>query len=463
MKSHRILTKYSSSKPSTRTKRKRHSVYLSRATQRRHNVSSNANIRKNKKNKTYKIEYRGGTGGSAFSFFRKKLEDEEVGLKPSQTSQGKSALYQDRSTIGVDSVMVASAVGATTAIAKGAIVGLTALSLISPVGPAIAVVLVLAHQLAEIYKTSVNLNYLMQDIMIILTSIYKLNKLIDKSSKVMWIYMLNTDFDKIVQSNNVNIDDTFETTQEPFKSTTKNPNSQDIFTVINTSLSNKLYDDTKNNSNLFGKIRKDPDIQARLYDKLQYLTVYLFSLSPTNLLTKLYDDQSVKQSGIGILIQNEFKRRGLNTDNGSPKNRFGFFDKATGIGRIFMRTLKGKSVTNKMVQDLCVINSYFNLMKSQYDFEWDYYARMLKKEEYDKIWNCIQNQQEYTNFMVKEDSKMITEQIFVEEQGNFEAIKDGFGTKQVKSFQDEHSETIKNAVEGEVEGEGEGEGDTVNV
>jgi hypothetical protein len=452
--------------------------------------------------------------------------------------------------------ITASTIASVTFTAKAVVVGLSAIGIASPVGPGIAVALLLANELAKIYQANKNLLLVMQDMTIILSNIYKLNNLIDKSSKVFFIYMLQDPQDNKKSAdgtNGVTLDmniansattsnnhitntarpttDTTNTTNTnitnsantgsnsngiqdatileklneinaKFETIDKSIQSHDTtltqittqiadlskkhtvdetdvfwkldvyadekyvnteFDKINKSIDKAVEDQhgvetekqnykvaiitqrinnmlAKNGittpNTLFGKIRKDPDIQSRLYDKIQYLIVYLFKLSPKETLHTLYSDASVKNSGIGSLLEKEFKDRGVdpaktevNMANAAKKLGNLTTNVLSTANRVYMRTMESKTVTNKMVQDLCIINGYFSLMKSQYDFEWDYYARMLKKEEYDRIWSVIQAQREYKDFMVKENMDDLTKQIFAEQRNNLNKIGNEIVTK----------------------------------
>jgi hypothetical protein len=336
--------------------------------------------------------------------------------------------------------ITASTIASVTFTAKAVVVGLSAIGIASPVGPGIAVALLIANELAKIYQANQNLLLVMQDMTIILSNIYKLNNLIDKSSKVFFIYMLQSQGEEQVRVT-VDVANVFKT----IKSEIEQIPADNKLDNINARITNMLSKNKSDNASiatitpketLFGQIRKDPDIQSRLYDKIQYLIVYLFDLSPTKTLQTLYSDASVRNSGIGRLLETEFQKRGVVNTTGEKDTKIANFQKAPGTtmfniaksattmaNRAYMRTMEGKTVTNKMVQDLCIINGYFSLMKSQYDFEWDYYARMLKKEEYDRIWSVIQAQQEYKDFMVKENMDDLTKQIFAEERNNLNLIK----------------------------------------
>jgi hypothetical protein len=105
-----------------------------------------------------------------------------------------------------------------------------------------------------------------------------------------------------------------------------------------------------------------------------------------------------------------------------------------------MRTVKSKMVTDKIVQELSVINGFFNLMKSQYDFQMDYYSRELKQTEYQKIWNFIERHDEYINFMIPPDPNTASLIIYEKEKDH---LKDLNYDNAIKTVNEEENENSK--------------------
>ena len=101
----------------------------------------------------------------------------------------------------------------------------------------------------------------------------------------------------------------------------------------------------------------------------------------------------------------------------------GVMRNARTLRRVFMRTVKANTVISRIVQELSVINGFYSIMKSQYDFEMDYYSRILAKEEYTRIWEVIQSQPEYQKFMVPIDAKSRVDGIIKDEWKNIPKLR----------------------------------------
>lgn len=335
-------------------------------------------------------------------------------------------------------VAIASTVGAVTIASKIVATGIIAAGVASPVGPGIILLLVLAHKLAEVYKAMKNLKELMLDIMRILSNMYRLNNLIDVSNKIFFIYFYNFDNfedlvrlkDKCVALNNeekekkekdmnTKVIGLFKSALETAKKRVTNYTNVKNVKKCNDSVNEDecvlvtpavlTQNDITSKCNLLGQISKDKDIERRLFEKITTLTTYLLELSPTPILQELNKDTTITETGFGIILKDEVKKRV--GDDGNDKTAK-IFDRISSIKRGFQRSFKGKATTDKMVQDLSVISGFYGLMKSQYDFEMDYYSRHLKPEEFKKIWEVIEVQSEYKTFMIPGDLNQSIQFVF---------------------------------------------------
>lgn len=81
-------------------------------------------------------------------------------------------------------------------------------------------------------------------------------------------------------------------------------------------------------------------------------------------------------------------------------------------GRFFNRAFNAKHYVNNVVKNLTILNSYYTILKSQYDLTMEHYSLHLKKTEYDKIRLLIELQPEYIEFLVPKDQILyITDQL----------------------------------------------------
>ena len=169
------------------TKRKYREVRRRRRTLQRkpYGVSSGEN------RKQYKRHTQRGSG--LFDMLKPKpLNTNESTVEKDMTKPAKVEKDMTKTPL-VTRVGIASGVGALAITTKIVATGVLAAGVASPVGPGIVLLLVLAHKLAEVYKTMKNLHELMSNIMSIVSSIYRLNNLIDVSNRIFFIYFYNFD------------------------------------------------------------------------------------------------------------------------------------------------------------------------------------------------------------------------------------------------------------------------------
>jgi hypothetical protein len=174
----------------------------------------------------------------------------------------------------------------------------------------------------------------------------------------------------------------------------------------------------KNDKNiLIGKITKDKAVEKRLYSKIKFLTVYLLDITPNEIISsiiKTFDrDTNLKNSDFGKLLTEVYEKRQSKTD---------FLMRGR---RAFMRTVKSKMVIDRLIQELSVINGFYNLINNQNNLLMEYYSRELIPSEYKKIWKFIESLDEYKDFMISKES---ADEIFKKETKN---IKDVTGVDEV--------------------------------
>jgi hypothetical protein len=291
--------------------------------------------------------------------------------------------------------------------------------------------------------------------MLILTECYRLNKLSDKINDVLFIYVYNNKiFDETIlrkyddnikkqmvkyMSNfineGVNVISNEEVEKKLDEPSLEN-NNTDLSTLLvraKQNLVNKLKeikdkteedqifapDDVldknnidKNDKNiLIGKITKDKAVEKRLYSKIKFLTVYLLDITPNEIISsiiKTFDtDTNLKNSDFGKLLTEVYEKRQSKTD---------FLMRGR---RAFMRTVKSKMVIDRLIQELSVINGFYNLINNQNNLLMEYYSRELIPSEYKKIWKFIESLDEYKDFMISKES---ADEIFKKETKNIKNV-----------------------------------------
>ena len=155
---------------------------------------------------------------------------------------------------------------------------------------------------------------------------------------------------------------------------------------------------------LIGKLKRDPNIDKKLVEKIDRLTIFLLTLMPTHMIEKLNKD-NVKSTGFSKLLTDEYNKR---KPQKASARISGLMATAN---RVYSRTIDSKVVTEQILRELTIISGFYTLMKSQYDYQMDYYSRELKESEYKKIWKLIEKQEEYIKFMVPPETKDLANDI----------------------------------------------------
>ena len=365
-------------------------------------------------------------------------------------------------------------------------------SSITPAGPAILIVLIIARKLAQKYENNQILKNTMYDVMNIVSNCYRMNELLDKSIQTFFIYIFNHKhfyglikkdeierIDKKINKKQKKLEEKKEKLEEDkkakleekkekleednkekakleednkekakleediikltsrknelyqlpesnfdilFKEATENAKGRVkeyqtgnklnfVFSPQDVFETNKIEEEDRTSS-LIGKIQKNRDIDSRLFDKIKELTVFLLKLMPTPDIIELNKDPKIKNSSFGDLLKEEMNKRNLIRDD---KESTSFSEKiqkgVSSVGktissasalalRMHKRIIDPEKTINKIVRDLSIINGFSILMKSQYDFQMDYYERELLPSEYKKIWNYIEKQDEYQFYLV---------------------------------------------------------------
>ncbi len=188
------------------------------------------------------------------------------------------------------------------------------------------------------YLANLKLKTIMFDTMSILTNCYKLNELIGKAYEIIQI---------------------------------------------------KLKTLGKKPTDLVTRIGIDSEIQTHILSKVNDVTAYLLNITEDSVLKMLLEDTDIKNRGFMGPVQTEANLR----KNNNVKN---FFNKAQrGINR-FIYVSETKS---DIIENLSLINSFFIIIKSQYDF-----ALQLYEHEFGEKWKDvlteIESTEEYQNYLI---------------------------------------------------------------
>jgi hypothetical protein len=402
---------------------------------------------------------------------KQQLENERIKniLNPKDEREKQKSIKSSvtNAIFSPSNVAAVSGVGAGILVTRIALATVIGVGMASPAMPAVAVLLLVMHKIANIYKSHINMRGLITDSLNILCNMYKLNRLIDKTVQVFYVYIFNNaDFIKAaplpekaplpdsdkpnnsiieplvpikpdglkleeisikVEDENLNMQEMFKKAQENVNEILTKKTDAEMKNCIAPEDVLKLNNiDVKDNNKtiLLGKLIKNKSIDDRLYDKVTSLTQMLIQLLPTSVIEEMLENHSIKDNQFGDLLKIEYGSRIGDVNNSiSYKRVFRATDYVfSGLARSFMRTVKAKEKTDLISQNLTVMNSYFALMKSQYDFQNDYYSRTLLPEENRRIWQYIQTQEEYISYMVPVDEMKDSLTIFNNEVRNLKFL-----------------------------------------
>jgi len=145
----------------------------------------------------------------------------------------------------------------------------------------------------------------------------------------------------------------------------------------------------KLNTDLVNKISIDPEIQSHILFKVNDVTAYLLNIAEDNVLEFLMKDPDIQNNNFLGPVEKEYNLR-------KKKNIKNYFNKVQrGINR-FVYVSETKS---DIIDNLSLINSFFIIIKSQYDFALQLYEREFG-EEWKNILTEIENTKEYANYLI---------------------------------------------------------------
>lgn len=286
--------------------------------------------------------------GGLFGLFEKPKVAPEQSTNPILQKSNNATANAKKSIIDMSaaantqlaSAMATTALVGTVAsnIGYGAVAGLTASGVGIPLAGAIAGALLIANKLSNMYLSNLKLFPVMFDTMSILTNCYKLNELIGKAYEIIQKHLPSL---------------------------------------------------KKSNTELVNRIRIDPEIQKHILSKVNDVTAYLLNIAEDSVLEFLMKDPDIQNNNFLGPVKKEYDLR-------KKENIKNFFNKAQrGINR-FVYVSETKS---DIIDNLSLINSFFIIIKSQYDFALQLYEREFGAE-WKNILTEIENTPEYAKYLI---------------------------------------------------------------
>jgi hypothetical protein len=243
-----------------------------------------------------------------------------------------------------------STIGSVGSLAVAA-VGSTGFGL--PIAGLMALALLLTNKMAEMYRSNLLLQLLMQDATFIIMDCYLLYDLIDISYQTLNKY------------------------EDPANDCKKED-------ISSSSLETTPEEEGKIKVK---KFQINLIMQQQLKYQIEKLIKELLSLTETKIIRDLSEDPTLKSSGINSLVETEMAKR-------KKEYKYGF-DK---ISRKFSRTFSGSYYITNINNSLTIINSYIILLKSNLDLTIKKFE-ILAPEKYKAIWKDILCSPEYNAYI----------------------------------------------------------------
>lgn len=325
-------------------------------------IKKTRRITKNKKRQTRLRKARTTLrGGGLFDFFKRKpTQNNYIADKEKVAMQfnpiGPSIIKESqRATDNVTSNQ-ANAATIITQAGYGTVAGLAATGVGIPASAALLGGMLISNKLANMFIDNKKLFPIMLDSMIILSNCYNLHALIKKSYEII--------------RNRMN-------------------------TLVVSDPEHKL---------MVENIGIDNQILNHISKKVSEVTAFLLSIADNNQIKMLLADVEIQKSGFLAPVQTEFNTR---------KSSNWVMKKFNKIYRGTSRFIYVKETRSDIVDNLTLINAFFIIIKSQFDFALPFY-----KEELESEWSAILKEThstpEYKKFLLpanieQEIAKMVDE------------------------------------------------------
>ena len=375
--------------------------------------------------------------GGAWPFSRSKpapqltIGKEAVVQLDSRAPNSKfgSQQYYSKQTQAID-----NAANATAALVVGQVItaGIASTGVGLPVAAVLAVVLLLASKLSLLVLNNLHLTGVLLDTMNITANCYLIFELIENENMIFALYFyykqtqgkgLTPDLLTAIAEKGLGVEPnpaTGETgsglkrlmyyknnpqlapIQQQGEGNTPASTASGILGAITSRISGVTGSETPID---FRSVQLNPDIMARVTDKLFVVTKSLLEVTPNETVTILAKDQTIPTySPLYALIQKEYKQRKLDVvGQGSRYERFSnSVSRKTGrITRGIMRTFNSAYIQSIIIKELTLLMGYFTLLKAQHDEAIQYYQRHYEKtdSEWPKLWEAIEAMPEYQTYL----------------------------------------------------------------
>ena len=331
----------------------------------------NRRTRKNKASSRKRIH-----GGGLFDFFFGKKPTPETGVVPTPplqlmnteinsannvtTAQNKIFNFSRKATTKADNTIATTDSLATVAkVGYTGVVGLTATGIGIPLAGALAGALLIASKLAIMYINNKKLFPIMFDSMTILSNGYKLHELIESAYKK------------------------FQT---------------------------KLQGIMPNERSIIKEIKIDSEILSHISTKVTEVTAYLLKIADKKVLKTISHDQDIINSKFDKLITQELESRektGLLSS---------IYKKIDNTERKLYRLLYASEYKADISENLSLINGFFIIIKSQFDFALELYEQELDPILWKEILQEIHASEEYKKYMIPVNVTETAKEIVNEEK-----------------------------------------------
>lgn len=161
--------------------------------------------------------------------------------------------------------------------------------------------------------------------------------------------------------------------------------------------------DTKNI--LLKSIRIDPEILSHISTKVTEVTAYLLKITDENVLTALQTDPDIINSGFNKAIDDEIKSR-----------KKDYFKRVSDAQRKLYRFLYASEYKTDISENLGLINGFFIIIKTQYDFALELYEQEIP--QWKEILKEIHSSDQYISYMVPANQNEIVKNAILAEKDN---------------------------------------------
>jgi hypothetical protein len=305
--------------------RKKHKKHTQKRARNKRSRAHKHKLRRTRYNKRHNITHK-QRGGISMPSFPRLFGSSDADKTVTQNAQENVSLGKS-SQKNANIIKGVAKVSLASTVAKVAVVGLSASGVGVPLAGVIATALVIAHVFAEMKISNIHLRTVIYDTLNIVSNCYILNDYIEFIEYHMKTYSTSAS----------SVDNTTDTVNQ--------------------------HNDAIN------------DLKDRLKTILEELIAYLLSIATEEMLNSL-DKSPSATPAIKNLINTEFNNR----------NKWNIIN----IGsRVVNRTIKADRTIGYIIRDLSIMNGFFMLIKSHFDFSVNVFERSLTNDDVINFWNVV--------------------------------------------------------------------------